>query len=269
MIAIMADFSHRFAMNRWVRAWLSFHPVFRLIFVWIIAILLVPVVIGMLVFLSLTLSIVGGGFFAAIGEAAGLEDLVDAALAPVKALTTVCCLGSCFGPQFLTGLPLGIFILEMVYTRSRIRRLMGQYHGILATKAHYLGSHPEQPHSRFVYLVLAGTRTKPDVIMVVGRDVFTLPVLEIVGDRPAARAEVPPEVYVHWLFSFLGAQANLVIRYAGEAGRVYAVEFSSFWGGAVEAQKWVNFVVSSRYQAETGKDPYQPWKSLPPNGGEA
>jgi hypothetical protein len=266
MIALIADFSHRFAMNRWVRGWLSFHPVFRLIFVWIMAILLIPVLIVLLGFLSLTVSIITGGLFAAAGEAAGLEDLVDAILGPVRTFTTVCCCGSWCTPQFLFGLPVAIFVFEMVYTKWRIARLVSQYRGILGTKAHYLGSHPEQPHSRFVYLVLAGTRSKPSVIMVVGRDVFKLPVLEIVGDRPAARAELPPEVYVHWLFSLLGAQANLVIRYAGEAGRVYAVEFSSFWGGAVEAQRWVNFVVSSRYQAETGEEPYQPWKSLPPNG---
>jgi hypothetical protein len=268
MIALIADFSHRFAMNRWVRGWLSFHPVFRLIFVWIIAVLMIPVVIASLGFLSLTIGMITGGLSAGIADAAGLEDLADAILAPIRAFTSVCCCGSLFAPQFLFGLPLGIFVFEVVYTRSRIRRLVGQYRGVLGTKAHYLGSQPQQPHSRFVYLVLAGTRTKPDVIMVVGRDVFTLPVLEIVGDRPAARAELPPEVYVHWLFSFLGAQANLVIRYAGEAGRVYSVEFSNFWGGAVEAQKWVNFVVSSRYQAETGEEPYRPWKSLPPNGGE-
>ena len=69
MIAIIADFSHRFAMNRWVRGWLSFHPVFRLIFVWIIAILLIPVVIVSIGLLSLTVSII-----TVLGVLVGTED---------------------------------------------------------------------------------------------------------------------------------------------------------------------------------------------------
>lgn len=94
MIALIADFSHRFAINRWVRGWLSFHPVFRLIFVWIIAILLIPVVIVSIGLLSLTISIITGGLFAAVGDAAGLEDLFDAILGPIRSFTTLCCCGS-------------------------------------------------------------------------------------------------------------------------------------------------------------------------------
>lgn len=264
MIALIADFSHRFAMNRWVRAWLRIHPVFRLLLLWLIAAVTWPILVALLVFLSLSVSIISGGFFAVIREAAGLEEVIDATARTAGTFSTLCCCVSWLSPNFLFGTPLAIFTMEVIYTRWRIGSLVGRHRGILGTKAEYLGSYPLQPHPRFVYLVLAGSRSSPEIIMVVGRDVFTLPVIDVVGDRPAAR-----DVYIHWLYSLLGGHANLVIRYAGEAGRVYAVEFSSFWGGGVEAQKWVNFVVSSRYQAETGEEPYHPWNSLAANSKEA
>jgi hypothetical protein len=264
MIALIADFSHRFAMNRWVRAWLRIHPVFRLLLLWLIAAVTWPLLVGLLVFLSLSVSIITGGFLTLIREAAGFEDLIDAAARTLGSFSTLCCCVSWLSPNFLFGTPLAIFIVEVVYTRWRIGRFVRRDGGILGTKAEYLGSYPLQPHPRFVYLVLAGTRSNPEIIMHVGRDIFTLPVIDVVGDRPAAR-----DVYIHWLYSLLGGHANLVIRYAGEAGRIYAVEFSSFWGGAIEAQKWVNFIVSSRYEAETGEEPYHPWKSLTASSEEA
>jgi len=61
----------------------------------------------------------------------------------------------------------------------------------------------------------------------------------------------------------------LVIRYAGKAGRIYAVEFGSFRDGAIGAQERANFIVSTRYEAGTGEKPYHPWQSLRSKSGQA
>jgi len=57
------------------------------------------------------------------------------------------------------------------------------------------------------------------------------------------------------------------LRWKGR--RISAVEFGSFREGAIGAQKWVNFIVSTRYEAETGERPYHPWQSLPSKTGQA
>jgi len=47
------------------------------------------------------------------------------------------------------------------------------------------------------------------------------------------------------------------------AGRKYQIELGSFLRGNDEVQQWKNFLTCTQAEADTGKVPYGPWKTLP------
>lgn len=62
---------------------------------------------------------------------------------------------------------------------------------------------------------------------------------------------------------FIGPRAILRVQYIGQHGRRHQVEFGHFFGGDGEVQNWRNYIVCIQAQAETGQQPYGPWKTLP------
>jgi len=170
-------------------------------------------------------------------------------------------------------------IAEKVVTRGDIAAMMASPDIVLATRGEYIGGHPKLPHGRFVYLVLAGTLEKPEIKIVLPQPegkpdkTFSMPVLDL--QRATERVEPTGDgttvsvvlADVTFRAKFLGQEALLNIEYIGKAGRKHLVEVGHFLFGVSAVQDWRNYIVCIQAQAETGDQPYGPWKTLPSGQG--
>jgi len=196
--------------------------------------------------------------------------------------------------QFIRELPQiliwGVWILWVIdtymdkrTTRGDLQALLASPNVVLATRGEYIGGHPQLPHGRFVYLTLGGTRENPQLCIVLpgaggkSDDSFAMPVLDL--QKTTQKLEKTGNdttvdvtlASVTFRAKFLGEQATLNVEYIGQAGRKQGVEITRFLFGNGEIQTWRNYIVCIQAEADTGKPPYGPWKSLPvgkaaPNG---
>lgn len=162
-------------------------------------------------------------------------------------------------------------IVDIIVTRVHTRRMSRKESTALATRTEYIGGHPKLPHSRFVYILLEGTRKDPLISLYLPGQSgvkFSIPVIDMVKtegketDKYEASAglgifltTVSPSVW-------RGRRIHFNIDYVNK-GRIQTVELGPFLRGNEEIHSWKNFLVCMQSEADTGEAPYGPWKSLP------
>jgi len=167
------------------------------------------------------------------------------------------------------------FIVDLIWdflaTRGDMGFMVERSDVLLATRCEYIGGHPELPESRFVYLVLGGTRDNPVLSIVFSRFEglkFYINLIDILETKSAIDDKFgKPSVFNVFTTSITpsiwkGYRSSLNVEYT-KAGRKYKVEFSSFLGGNDEVQMWKNYMTCMVAEADTGITPYGEWKSLP------
>lgn len=188
-------------------------------------------------------------------------------------------------PLFFFGwVPWLFWILDAVvdhfHTNGALNRLMTEEDVVLATRAEYVGGHPELPHGRFAYLTIRGHRENPMLTITFprvqrvsheqGSDSFDIPLLDIAKTAPKAeRDESLTGTLLATLVErpgrlFGGERVTLNVDYQGPGGRKHKVEFTSFFRGSDEIRNWRNHLVCAQAEADTGTKPFGPWKSLKP-----
>lgn len=166
-------------------------------------------------------------------------------------------------------------IVEGKVTRDDLSRMMRSPNVVLATRGEYIGGHPQLPHGRFVYLTLGGALENPLLSIVLPRaggladDSFAMPILDVqktsqsvapTGEETTVNVTLAS---VTFRAKFLGEQATLNVEYIGQVGRKQDVELTRFFFGNGELQGWHNYVICIQAEADTGRPPHGPWKSLP------
>lgn len=156
-----------------------------------------------------------------------------------------------------------------------LKRFLAGDEVILATRCEYVGGHPDLPHGRFAYLLLEGTRENPSLTLGFPADegqesdFFQMPVLDLDKMKPESGSD--DSIAAAMLTSvdekagkFLsGERVTLKVDYKG-IGRTHHVEITSFFHGNDEIRNWRNYLVCAQAEADTGKKPFGPWKSLKP-----
>jgi hypothetical protein len=180
-------------------------------------------------------------------------------------------------PFLLAGsIPVSLLLLDAIidhyYTNGKIDGLMRLGDVVLATRAEYVGGHPELPHGRFAYLTIEGTRENPRLTIIFpnpdGDDAFDIPLLDL--DKTKQTSEKAESLAGSLLASltdrpsrFLSNdRVTLNVDYQGSGGRKHKVELTSFFRGADEIRNWRNYLICAQAEADTGVKPYGPWKSL-------
>lgn len=162
-------------------------------------------------------------------------------------------------------------VADIIVTRIHTRKLASNDSVALTTRTEYIGGHPRLPHGRFLYILLEGTKKDPFVSLYLpgqGGIKFEIPVIDMVKtegketDKYEASAglgvfltTVSPSVW-------RGRRIHFNIDYINK-GRKQTVEFGPFLRGNEEILSWKNFLVCMQHEANTGEEPYGPWKSLP------
>lgn len=170
--------------------------------------------------------------------------------------------------QYIGPALLVLFFLDAIWDNFSVNMDLANYHGrndvALATRAEYIGGHPELPHGRFLYLLLEGGKENPLATILVPQDnfyaprdsLFSMPILEV------DRRKTEQHKIIHHK-QLLGYDLRLIIEYNGEAGRKHEVELGHFFRGNDEIQLWKNYIVCLQAEADTGKRPFGEWKTLP------
>ena len=181
------------------------------------------------------------------------------------------------GMFFVALLPWGFLVVDSIidgrHVRAELNRLMEDEHIILATRAEYVGGHPQLPHGRFVYLVIEGHRENPNITILLplgagDYERFPMPLLDFVdseqrtektqsitGTILATLSERPSRL-------FLDDRVVLNVKYTDVGGRKQNVEMTSFFHGSGEVRDWRNYLICAQAEADTGVEVYGPWKSL-------
>ncbi|MGE4053438.1 MAG: hypothetical protein AB7F99_01460 [Vicinamibacterales bacterium] len=170
-------------------------------------------------------------------------------------------------------------VVDHFTTSGALKRLVDHPDVILATRAEYLGGHPQLPHGRFVYLALTGSQENPLLSLLLPRPLgepaeqYSVPVLDVDKTKPESQRQrsVTDNVIIGMLEGrtrrILGTERlTLQVRYTSDGGRMQSVELSSFWRGNDEIRNWRNYLVCAQAEADTGVMPHAPWKSLPIGG---
>jgi hypothetical protein len=198
------------------------------------------------------------------------------------------------------GLPWLLLLLDTLtdhfHTKGDVEKLVSQDDVALATRAEYLGGHPQLPHGRFAYLTLRGSREDPTLTLVfpsqrpegvraglaaapvngnVGLgddDRFDIPLLDIATlDARAEQEGSLTQALVEPMLAqlkyrggslFRGERVTMSVAYQGPGGRRHSVELTSFLRGNDEIHNWRNYLICAQAEADTGTVPYGPWKSL-------
>lgn len=180
--------------------------------------------------------------------------------------------------------PLGLFgslpwlflildaIVERIVTSGDITRMTAKGDVVLATRAEYVGGHPQLPHGRFAYLTLRGDREIPLLTIYFPSqdgdgDSFDIPVLDIDKTKPESEKEASLSGTLLATLTekpgrFFGERVTLNVDYQGPGGRKQKVELTSFFHGADEIRNWRNYLICAQAEADTGNTPFGPWKSL-------
>ena len=164
-------------------------------------------------------------------------------------------------------------VTDHFHTNGDLTNLMTQDDVVLATRAEYVGGHPELPHGRFAYLVLRGDRQNPMLTLSFPgqndhEDSFDIPLLDIAKTTPASETEESLAGQLLASLSekpgkmFASERVTLNVDYQGAGGRKHNVELTSFFQGNDEIRNWRNYLVCAQAEADTGVTPFGPWKSL-------
>ncbi|OQA36280.1 MAG: hypothetical protein BWY53_00579 [Parcubacteria group bacterium ADurb.Bin326] len=162
-------------------------------------------------------------------------------------------------------------IWDFVATRLDLMMMSAKDDITLATRGEYVGGHPSLPHSRFVYLVISGTQTSPFMAIVLPslKPVkFKIPLMDITTTKSEIDNKFgKPSIFNITLTSITpsiwkGYRSVINIDYVS-TGRKYTIELGAFLRGNDEVQMWKNYLVCTQAQADTQKEPYGFWKSLP------
>ena len=168
-------------------------------------------------------------------------------------------------------------IVDHYHTNGDLKNMMSRQDTVLATRAEYVGGHPELPHGRFAYLALKGSRQNPNLTLTFPTQdgkafLFDIPLLDISETKPQADHDesLTQQILEPILASlsyrpgplFKGERVTLNVGYQGPAGRKHTVEFTSFFRGNDEIRDWRNYLVCAQAEADTGVKPFGPWKSL-------
>ncbi len=164
-------------------------------------------------------------------------------------------------------------VVDHYHVKGDLQTFLQRDEVLLATRCEYLGGHPELPHGRFAYLVLEGSLQSPALTLMFPESRgdphrFLMPVLDLQKTKPDKHeadslAASALSIFNDSAAKFLGAdKTKLVVDYEGGAGRKYRVELTNFFNGTGEIYNWRNFLVCVQAEADTGKKPYGPWRSL-------
>lgn len=190
--------------------------------------------------------------------------------------------------SFFVSLPWLFMGIDVVFENRLVSRHLKRYRSdgrvTLATRAEYLGGHPELPHGRFVYVTVDGWRSQPRLSLrlrpgPVSRD--DVPQLRSFRKEiPLRDVERAVDARLHEEVAALlqsrprglfGSELGLEIRYNGPASRRYLVELGHFAEGETGLRQLRNFVVCHQAEAEAAVEPLPPWKKLteqPPASSE-
>lgn len=166
-------------------------------------------------------------------------------------------------------------VFDFLHLNKELAELARRDDVILATRAEYIGGHPQLPHGRFVYLTLGGTQADPVLSIILPNrfgkpEVFTVPILDIdkTDEEHAPGESVAQQVLAQLVEKapklFGKEQVTLQVRYSADGGRQYMVELTNFRNGGNEVRNWRNYLVCAQAQADTGIEPHGPWKRLKP-----
>lgn len=169
-------------------------------------------------------------------------------------------------------------VIDNYHTRGDLERAHVADDVVLATRAEYVGGHPQLPHGRFSYLELRGDRENPTLTVTFpGVDAadsrFNIPLLDL--DKMDPKSAPETSLAGSLLASlterqgkmFAGERVTLNVDYQGPGGRKHKVELTSFLHGNDEIRNWRNYLVCAQAEADTGVTPFGPWKSLRPAPG--
>ncbi|MEX2246944.1 MAG: hypothetical protein WEC75_09670 [Dehalococcoidia bacterium] len=165
-------------------------------------------------------------------------------------------------------------IIDHYHVRGDLAKYLAQDDVVLATRCEYIGGHPELPHGRFAYLLLEGSRQNPNLTLGFpappGQPMifFSMPVLDLTKTK--ADTEEAPSIAAAMISGInekaggllKSEQVTLSVDYQGAAGRRQKVELTHFFGGGGEVRNWRNYLICAQAEADTGKRPFGPWKSL-------
>jgi hypothetical protein len=170
--------------------------------------------------------------------------------------------------------------VDYLHTNGDLDRFMRRTSVALATRAEYVGGHPRLPHGRFVYLLLRGILERPVLTLSLPHplgepDDFDIPLLDIKEmspDRGQGRpsitesviASLPKDVKESLGSAFAVEDVALKVSYQGLGGRAHTVQLASFFRGTNEIHNWCNYLICAQAQADTGAEPFGPWKTLQP-----
>jgi hypothetical protein len=169
-------------------------------------------------------------------------------------------------------------MVDHFHTNGYIAKLTSSDDVALATRAEYVGGHPQLPHGRFAYLTLDGSQENPTLTLIFPElgetqdfeNFFEIPLLDINKTDPKSESELSLTGAVLASLTerpgrmFAGERVTLNIDYQGPGGRKHKVELTSFFHGNDEIRNWRNYLVCAQAEADTGIKPFGPWKSLQP-----
>jgi len=177
-------------------------------------------------------------------------------------------------------LPWAFWILDAIIDHFHVQGDLTKYLAsddvILATRAEYVGGHPQLPHGRFAYLLLEGTREDPNLSLgfptAPGKtpDHFVMPVLELTKTKPekgngaSLAADMATAINESVGKMLRPDRVVLTVDYQGAASRKHKVEVTNFFHGNEEIRNWRNYLICAQAEADTGIVPFGPWKSLKP-----
>lgn len=258
MIWAISKRNHKLSIRAWVRRWLGADALRKFLMVFTVQALLVALWLGARVVVQLTTP-----------EQMWFGSYQPSPVAWLAALMS-----------FLAFWPFPLYFFDKIVdglaTRGDIATLEYKPEVMLATRAEYIGGHPQLPHGRFVYVTLGGTLDDPrfDIRLPASlgkkAEVFSMPVLDFqrttqLSERTGSEANLSVTlVNVTFRTKLLGENAILNVEYIGGAGRKHMVQLGHFFRGNGEVQNWHNHIVCLQAEAETGERPHKPWEELPP-----
>lgn len=285
MVWLITMYSHKLSITRFVRWWLRMSFLDKVLFLILVNIILY--IISMFTvwlwftvsFIILSIYSLSGAassrafrsieglsnFFSNFTSGVGFSFFINVSIIFGIIILFYLFIGTISWPAFLIDA-----IFDFIATRVHTRRLSRKKSTVLATRTEYIGGHSKLPHSRFIYILLEGTRENPFISLFLPglKGVkFGIPVIDVTktegyesdkfgtGGLAIFLTSVSPTVW-------RGQRIHFNIEYT-EKGRKQIVELASFLRGNEEIHKWKNFLVCTQAEADTGEVPYGPWKSLP------
>lgn len=164
-------------------------------------------------------------------------------------------------------------VVDGNHVKGDLAKLMSNDDTILATRAEYVGGHPQLPHGRFAYLTIDGYLEMPylTIRFPIGPaedEVYSMPLLDLEDTDQKSSQEITLGSHILATLTerqprmFGQERVTLNIKYTDEASRRQTVELSNFFRGSGEVRNWRNYVICAQAEAETNITPHAPWRSL-------